>query len=241
MNKTFKLLCMASLGLWALNAAADNDCTKAGIIEVVGSGEVESVPDLAVLRFTSSFEAKNTKKVRDEVEKKVTALVKSAKALGITDDEIVSGNFTLYPKYRYSDKGAQIFEGYSASRDVTFRLKDFSLIEKVAQCAVDAGITRINGFSYEIKDTSSLKAQADAKAIADAKDKAQRLASGFDVKIKGACSLRFENSGVPQVRHRNMLMASAMAKNSADGPEVVEYTPEKQTVHSTVYATFSIE
>ncbi len=241
MNRTFKLLCMASMGLWALNAAADNDCTKSGVIEVVGIGEVESVPDLAVLRFTSNFESKSTKTVRDEVEKKVTALVKSAKELGITDDEIVSGNFSLYPKYHYSDKGVQIFDGYAASRDVTFRLKDFSLIEKVAKCAVDAGITSINGFSYEIKDTSSLKAQADTKAIADAKDKAQRLAEGFAVKIKGACSLRFENSGVAPIRHRSMLMTSAMAKNSADGPEVVEYTPEKQTVHSTVYATFSIE
>ncbi len=217
------------------------NCTESGIIEVVGHATVESMPDLAVLNFNAKEENKDSKKARNTVEKKITSLYDKALSLGVKKEQIISGNITLYPKYHYTDKGKRVFDAYFCSREIVFKIDDFSLIEKITSAAVESGISDINGFSYEIKDTSALKKDADSKAIADARDKANRLADGFGVKIKKACSLRFDgnNSNIRYVRNR---AAVSLMKASVDAVEpATEYLPEKQTVESNVYATFAIE
>ncbi|SRR5574344_860787 len=231
---SFGVICMSS------NVYAD-PCAENGLIEVVGTAKVDAMPDVAVLSFVGKAEDMMASKARDNAEKQISSLINKAKSLGIKKDEISSGSITLYPKYHYDKENGQVFDGYIASRNLEFKIQDFSLIEKLTTSAVESGITSINGFSYQIKDSSKLKEQADEKAIVDAKNKANRLAKGFDVKIKKACSLKFNDSGAPIVYRRHAVTASMMSLNKENETKASEYMPENLTIESSVYASFEIE
>ncbi len=216
-------------------------CEDSGIIEVVGYAKVEALPDVAVLEFQATYTDKEAKTARNKVEEMVSALYKKVTTLNIGKDEFISASLNIYPKYRYSEKNKKIFEGYVCTRNVSFKIKDFSLIDKITSMAIESGIKDVNGFYYEIADTEALKRKADALAIADAKDKIKRLAEGFAVKVKKACSLKFDENVGPVYRAKNVnrMMLNASAVTSEVEP--VEYTPQKQAVESSVYATFAIE
>ena len=111
------------------------------------------------------------------------------------------------------------------------------------KAAVDAGITEINGFEYTIKDTKKLEDEANQKAINDAKNKASVLAKGFGVKIKKACSLKFTNSNnVSSYRLQSrMAKVATLAVANDENDSNTEYSPEKITISSDVYASFAIK
>ncbi len=228
------------MGMFLFNTEA-LCCEKGGTLEVVGEAQLEAMPDVAVLDFMARYTDKDAKVARSKVEKMVSLLNEKTKTLNLAKDEFASGSLDLYPNYRYTEKNKRVFEGYTCTRRVTFRVSDFSLIEKITSMAMDAGITEINGFHYEIKDTSALEKKADKLAMEDALDKSRRLAEGFGVKIVKTCSLKFGGRSGPVVYRNKSMTRLMVSANGANELEPVEYTPQKQMVESSVYVTFSIE
>lgn len=243
MNKKVLFLVLSATLLSFSNNSYANICSEAGLIEVNGHGQVESIPDLAVLSYSAKNEEKNAKDAREKTEKQITKLYESAQKSGFKKEHIVSSTISLYPRYSYTNEGKRVFEGYVATRDITFKVADFSLIEKLTTAAVDAGITEINGFEYTIKDTKKLEDEANQKAINDAKNKASVLAKGFGVKIKKACSLKFTNSNnVSSYRLQSrMAKVATLAVANDENDSNTEYSPEKITISSDVYASFAIK
>lgn len=243
MNKKVLSLALSTVILTFSTFSYADSCTEDGLIEVTGHGSVEAMPDQAVLSYSARNVEKNAKNAREKTELQVKTLFDSALNSGIRKEDIVSSSISLYPKYIYSNDGKREFEGYVASRDITFKVTDFSFIDKITTAAVDAGITEINGFDYTIKDIKSLENKANQAAIKDAKNKAMVLAQGFDVKIKKACSLKFTNSNtvMPYRAQPRMAKAVTLAVSNDAAESNTEYSPEKITIYSDVYASFAIK
>ncbi|MBQ2382023.1 MAG: SIMPL domain-containing protein [Succinivibrio sp.] len=232
-NKIFKTLCPVFAFLLCQNAALASSCEEEGTISVTGSASVTATPDVASLSFVSTVFSKDARSARSDVEKKAFILIESALKLGLKKDQIISGSLSLYPVYNYEDN-KRVFTGYNANREITFKVSDFTLIEKLTDLALKAGIDQIGGFTYELKDSSELKKLADAKAITDAKEKALRLAQGFNVKVKGVCRISFSDS---QIEHAPRFMAVNSAKQSM----VAEYAPSPVNVSSEVNVVYTID
>ena len=244
MNKKVLSLVVSAVVMTFSSVSYADSCSESGLIEVTGHGSVEVMPDQAVLSYSAKNMEKQAKSARDRTELQVTKLFESALKSGVKQEDIVSSSISLYPKYTYSSDGKREFEGYVASRDITFKISDFSLIDKITTAAVDAGITQINGFDYTIKDTKSVEDKANQEAIEDAKLKAQVLSKGFGVKIKKACSLKFTNSGnavMPYMVQSRAAKAVTLSVSHEDRESNTEYSPEKITVSSDVYASFAIK
>ena len=142
----------------------------------------------------------------------------------------------MYSTFEYKNS-KRIFTGYQVSREVKVTVNDFVLIDKVIAAAIDANITDIYGFSYDISNKAKFQEQATLKAIEDAKVKAQVLAKGFNLKVTKPCSIKYGNQGgfiSPQVR---ALQASAMDNSQG----VVDYSPKKQTISSQVIVSYGFE
>ena len=144
--------------------------------------------------------------------------------------------------------GAKVFYGQKASNiipgiDVVVYTAAIHPDNPELKAAVDAGITEINGFEYTIKDTKKLEDEANQKAINDAKNKASVLAKGFGVKIKKACSLKFTNSNnVSSYRLQSrMAKVATLAVANDENDSNTEYSPEKITISSDVFASFAIK
>lgn len=227
-------------------AGADEllDCSAAlGHITVTGKGKIEAEPDLARLSFTVTENAQEAVSARNAAEEKISSFLEALIQHGIPREKIAAGSITVLPQYTADRNGSRVQNGYQAVRAVVIELEDFSLISLAGDLAMESGINGIGGFEYLIRNEKELKLQADAEAIADAKDQALRLAEGFGVKLSKPCSLSFGTSSRPVLRYRAgspRNLQTRAASLPAEG-ESAAYMPEKLTVESIVEAQFAIE
>lgn len=239
MKKSLQVLSLslaASALVFAADVSAAEKCsTKNGKITVQGTGKVKVMPDEAVLSFSVSDIKDNASAARDSVEKKVSGFISALEPLKLNKDQILADNLTVYPKYSYQD-GKSVLEGYNAYRSVKITVDNLELIPKVTDLALASGINEVSGFEYQIKDIEGVKKEAAKLAIKDAKEKAQLLADGFEVKIASPCDLQFTETGSFMPYRNRMLMASAAVADNA--PEA-DYEIQEITVTSQVNAVFS--
>ena len=235
MSKLVQSLALMSALVATPMLATANPCQN-GSIEVEGYGEVLVLPDVATLGFNVKNEQKDAKVAKANVEKSVAAFIAKLENLKLNKDAVNASEFSMYSTFEYKNS-KRIFTGYQVSREVKVTVNDFALIDKVIAAAIDANITDIYGFSYDISNKAKFQEQATLKAIEDAKVKAQVLAKGFNLKVTKPCSIKYGNQGgfiSPQVR---ALQASAMDNSQG----VVDYSPKKQTISSQVIVTYGFE
>jgi uncharacterized protein YggE len=97
----------------------------------------------------------------------------------------------------------------------------------------------LNGPQFEIDDPEALKEQARREAIADAKEKAKRLAADLEVSLGKIVSFN-ENSNNPQPYYRNdfaMMAKSAVMEDSF----VPELPAGENDINATVTITYKIK
>lgn len=228
---------LSSLLALSVCAQAQTDCSKAGIIEVRGTSKTELMPDVALLSYTAVSQNKDASSAKKLTEQKVSAFVRAIKNLGLSDSAVTASSLNLYPVYSYSKDNKKNFEGYSSSRDVKISVTDFALIDRITSLAVENSITRVNGFSYSVKDLSKVKEVTDRLAIEDAKKKASVLADGFKLSLSKPCRIRFEGS----YNELMPLRATVLKRTDAASEEPAFYQPEKITVTSEVFVEYSID
>ena len=95
MNKKVLFLVLSATLLSFYNNSYANSCSEAGLIEVNGHGQVEAIPDLAVLSYSAKNEEKNAKDAREKTEKQITKLYESAQKSGLKKEHIVSSTISL--------------------------------------------------------------------------------------------------------------------------------------------------
>ncbi len=213
-------------------------CTQNGLISVTGVAEYKVKPNLAVLSFEVSSYQEHSDAARAEVEKSVAAFSGALKDLALPENAVTADNLSLSPRYERGDGKVERIM-YQASRVVTVKLEDFAMIADVTDLALQCGINKVGSFSYQLKDKKAALDKARDLAIADAKEQAQKLASGFGVRLGKPCSLSFERSSPVIAPRSNLMMARAMSAD-APGSESV-YIAGDITVGAEAYASFAIE
>jgi uncharacterized protein YggE len=101
---------------------------------------------------------------------------------------------------------------YRASNTVSVTIRDLGRIGEVLGAATTAGADQMYGIEFKIEDPSALETRAREKAVADAKDRASRLATLNGVKLGRALSI-VENPGSrPQPTYGYEFREAAMSK-----------------------------
>jgi uncharacterized protein len=101
---------------------------------------------------------------------------------------------------------------YRASNTVSVTIRDLGRIGEVLGAATTAGADQMYGIEFKIEDPSALETRAREKAVADAKDRASRLAALNGVKLGRALSI-VENPGSrPQPTYGYEFREAAMSK-----------------------------
>ncbi len=244
MNKIKQGLIAISLAALCSSAvfASDGKCSMDfGKISVTGQGEVRVMPDRASLNYRVVSNKPTPAEAREEVEKTVTAFAKAVEALKLDKNAFVADSIVVIAQYRYNEKDKkQELVGYEGSRNVTIKVSDFALIGQLNDAAIKSGINQISGFEYTLSDKKKYEKEAAKLAIADAKDRAQLLADGFEVKLGTPCSLSFQESNYGVYRaysNRSMLLAA----NAEADPVESTYSIEPIVVSSSVEAIYSIK
>ncbi len=214
-------LLIAIFCLFAGIASAENVAVpimQVPTIQVMGEHTFQVAPDIAYVDIT--VYAKDLQHV--EAKRKADALLREAKrvaaAMDISEKHTKTNYVSINPAYEYIDN-QQKLTGYEASYSLQVTVEKLDDVGAVIERFVKAGIDRIGGVQYAIKDDEAAKLMAMSKAVANAKLKAQTLAEAAGVVLGAPISIN-EGGGVapaPIYMARAMAMDASNMEKSAGG------------------------
>ena len=122
---------------------------------------------------------------------------------------------------------------YRVSNMVQVTIRDLTKVSDVIDTAVKAGANNVWGISFSLDDTDALEAQAREKAVADAKARAESLASLTGVKVGQvmAVSEVVGGSSVPMFASADRAMGLGGGGTPAE-PGEVTFSTQIQVIYA---------
>ncbi len=206
-------------------------------LSVVGEGKVDVTSDTAYIDVGVTIEKVPT---ADEAQNKLTqknnTIVEAMKALGVAAEDIKTSNFSISPNYVY-DSGKNSTDGYIGNASITIKTDKINLVGKIIGEATKVGATNVGGARFTIDKPEMYREQARDKAIANAKEQAQKIASSLGITLGRVTNIVESSVGsVPPILYAEKAMS---LDGRGGGPSAVaNLEPGTQTVSSTVTLYF---
>ena len=179
-----------SQGLPTLYSGVSEGTENLKTISLTGSGSSSAQADQATVNLGVQIISESASDAIGENAETMTAVIEAIKALGVSEDDIVTTSYSVYPQYDWTEEG-RVFTGYSVTNLVQVTVKDLDIVGDVIDAAAVAGANQINGISFELSDAKreELKTNAYIAALTDAQDKADVIAETLGLTITGVQSV----------------------------------------------------
>jgi uncharacterized protein YggE len=204
MSKTIKLL-----SLVALLAASVAACTTAKAapgsespaaartITVVGEGKVSLMPDIATINVGAEARADTASEAKAEVDARMAAIAAALQEAGVAEKDIQTSHYSIHYEQEPMPMTSMMGEGpapenqggYRVSNMVRVTVRDVEKAGDVLDAVVQAGANQVYGVNFTVSDESTWQSEARAKAMADARSRAQELAGLAKVELGGVLSV----------------------------------------------------
>ncbi|OPX75846.1 MAG: oxidative stress defense protein [Methanosaeta sp. PtaB.Bin018] len=197
-------------------------------LTVEGIGTVTVPADTASISISVTSSNDNMTTAQAEASRKMSNVIDALKAIGVKDDEIMSGQSTGVTSYQSTSKVCKVvnnttvcenstFEASSLERSAVVRLRtvDQSRINEVVEAAKSAGAKAYLA-GYGLGDASKAVADARQKAVANAKENAQQMASAAGVRLGKV--LEISAYGLPDIN-----MAGSYSSGQTGMVDVTSY------------------
>lgn len=206
-------------------------------IWVTGQGEVQAVPDVAVINLGVQAQAPTVAEAQSQARQAMDAVMAALKANGIAEKDIQTTGYNIWQQTRWdNEKQQEIVTGYQVSNSVQVKVRKVADAGVVLDAAVAAGgdQIRVQGIYFEVDDPSTFLSEARTKAAADAKKRAEQLASLAGVKL-GKPTYITESYYNPVI-YRGIEMMKADSAAGVPTP----ITPGETTITASVQIVYSI-
>lgn len=210
-------------------------------ISVAGEGIVKLDPDTADVSLTVQSISKSLKTGQDNVSEGLASVTEVLTGAGVAADDIVTASYDIIPQNEYDDNGNfEGISGYIVSATLSVTIRDISTVGSILDAAVTGGATSVNGIRFYTADPSGPAAQARERAIADARDKAEQIATSAGVQIVGVYSVQETSAPPPEPYQYDR--GAADAAGSAEAMAVpVPISPGQSEIRVNVQVVFEIE
>ena len=175
-----------------------NTAATTNTVSFSGEGKVVAKPDIAKINLSIVTDAPTSKAAQDDNSKKSKAVTDYLKKQNIEEKDIKTTGYNIYPQYKYSQFGGNPqITGYQVNQSMEVKIRDLDKVSNILDGVVSAGANQVNGLSFEIDNQDALKAEARAKAIADAKKKANELQSQVGISLGKIVNFSENTGGYP--------------------------------------------
>ena len=205
-------------------------------LDVVASGEVNAVPDVATVGAGVVSQAATAAAAMADNARRTAATVAAIRKAGVSDRDIQTTAISLSPQYRYADNQPPVITGYQASSRVSVRFRDIKAAGPILDSLVAAGANQIDGPSLSIDKPEPLLDQAREKAIAAARSRAQLYAKAAGLQVKRIVAISEGSFESPTPRPMPMMMM-ARGKEAADS----SIEAGEQKIAISVSVTFELQ
>lgn len=151
-------------------------------VTVVGSGQVQGVPDTLTADVGIEFTAPDVTTAMNRTSERQQAVINTLAGAGVDRKDISTTEVSLQPEY---DSSGSTISGYRTGNSIRVKIHPADSASRVLAIIVSTGgdATRINSVNYSITDNSQLLKDARARAFQDAKNRAEQYAqlSGFSL------------------------------------------------------------
>ncbi|MFB5609067.1 MAG: SIMPL domain-containing protein [Nitrosarchaeum sp.] len=214
------------------------------VISVSGTATSSIKPDLANISFGVEIQEKTAKDALASNSELMSKVIAAIKQVGITDSEISTSQFNIYPVYdNYQDKETgrytQELVGYRVSNIVNVKTVKLDKVAAIIDSAVSAGVNRVDSvfFSLSPEVNSKLKDSLLEKAILNAKSKAEMALSPLKYKIIGVKEVSLSEFSMP---HPMPMYDMAFAESATKSFMATPIFSSDQDVNTSVNVVFLI-
>ena len=148
-------------------------------VTVIGSGQVQGVPDTLTADVGIEFTAPDVTTAMNQTNDRQQAVINALVGAGVDRKNISTTTVNLQPQYSNPEPaGTANIAGYRATNAIEVKIHPTEAASKLLALIVSTGgdATRISSVSYSIADDSQLVKDARARAFQDAKNRADQYA-----------------------------------------------------------------
>ncbi len=179
-----------------------------GELSIRGSAEKKVEPDMLSLRIGVTTTNASAKDAVDENAKKMDMIIKALNANGISNDEISTNYYSLYPVYSQSKvcieiypppEDCNIITGFRVSNTLTITTDVSKDAGALIDLVVDAGATNIHGVNFFVSKMllDNVKDELIEEAVVNAKERAELALKPLNMSIVGVKSINVDSASIP--------------------------------------------
>jgi len=205
-------------------------------VTVLGSGQVQGVPDTLTADAGIEFMAPDVTTAMNQTNDRQQAVINALVGAGLDRKDISTTEVTLQPQYSNPEpNGTTTITGYRATNAIQVKIHPTDAASRMLALIVGTGgdATRISSVSYSIADDSQLVKDARARAFNDAKNRADQYAQLSGLQLGKVLSIS-EATGSTQTTGSPPAPPRAM-------PTAVPLEPGQQTVSFSVTAVWELD
>lgn len=178
-------------------------------VEVVGEGIVYVTPDMVNISISIEKEGLDLKNLRQKNGEAV------AQVLQLLSKELPMENFQTSYVSLYKDDYNKLNK-YRVVQNINIKLEDISKYDNLMNAIFDAGVNRIDGISFGVKNKEKLLQEARVAAIDDARKKALLYAVSLDQNIGKAIQIKEINSHFNDIQPVERMSKMSLGSTGSD-------------------------
>jgi hypothetical protein len=178
-------------------------------------------PDTASFTIGVDVIKPTLEEAQREATAQATAVIDAVKAAGIADKDIQTTNYSVNILRDNSENGDPTkITGYEITNEVQVTVHDTNALGDLLGAAVQAGANNVYGVNFFVADQTKAASEARVKAVQDARQKAEELATAAGVSLGPVVTI---SEGAPSSPGPVYVMARASeAAMPAAAPPPVE-------------------
>lgn len=197
-------------------------------ITVLGLGEVRAIPDMAVLSLGVRTRAPRAQDALAANARRISAVIGLLRARDIAETEIQTCRLAVWPEH--SREGRLV--GYGAENSVEVTVRDLSALASLLDEVVASGANEISGIYFGFSDPARGAEEARARALADARRKAEALSVFLRRPLGGPVRISEGGGEYPN---------NLLSRSSFYGEEMRKVAPGVETVRAELEVTYVLE
>ncbi len=145
-------------------------------ITTVGDGLVKRPPDRAFVTISVESRAKTPRDAQAQNAEAMTAVQQRLRAFDLPKDAVRTVGYGVDAEFDFVN-GRRVLRDYLARNAIDVRLDDLNRVGAVVDAATTSGATSIGGVRFDLKDRAAAEREALSAAVADARARADAIAT----------------------------------------------------------------
>lgn len=225
---------IATLAVAAPDRAVADDDTAT--LALTGSAEIAVAPDRARIGSGVVTEGATAREALDANNAAMRRVIAALREAGVRDRDLRTGELNVAPRYSRPDRddgdGAPRIVGYEVTNRLDVLVRDLDELGTILDRVVDVGANRVDGIAFEVSDADARRDEARARALRDARRKAEIYAEAGDFALERILSV--SEAGGDQPR-------PTVARFDSAAAESVPVERGEQTLRVQVQVTWEID